>query len=133
MKIDIFEKENVVKASRILKINATVRDSGDSQLFIDNKKVYGISEDNGFPGLNQCINGEDLNLEIDIDTGNIINWKVPKDKVINEMIEEEKEFFQEKEKKRNKNKKLEYEKKFLPFDQAFENVKKQLKEEENGK
>jgi hypothetical protein len=79
--------------ARILKLFAKTADGGSSELVFDKKRVWGNVEDrqcrNGFPMLNPQVDGEYLDLEIDIDTGLIVNWKIPTKASIEETLEDE--------------------------------------------
>ena len=72
--------------AKIIGVHAKVRDSGSHSFHVDGVEVFD-GDDNGLPMLNDCIDGTYINLEIDIETGQIVNWKKPSKQDIIEMLE----------------------------------------------
>lgn len=98
------------KMARIVEISMKIRDQGSGCLKIDGKKIW--ESDDYMPHINDCM-GSYIDMHIDIDTGQILNWKKPEEKDIQEYIGEYKGTI--KEQKREK----------------LEEARKQKAEEEN--
>lgn len=71
--------------ARILSFHAKIRDTGETEIFDKKKKIYSCE---GLPILNDCLDGSYIDIEVDIDTGKIINWKKPTKKAWEEMMED---------------------------------------------
>ncbi len=71
---------------KILKIFMKVRDEFSADLFDDKGVVIHEQEDGYVPGFMPEGGGDYLVLDIDIDTGTIINWKVPSGEQVAEWV-----------------------------------------------
>ena len=74
--------------SRVVKIHAKMHDLGDSEYWEDGKKIH---EQERFVDINDNV-GAYIDMEIDIDTGQILNWKKPDEDSISDMIKEHEEY-----------------------------------------
>ncbi len=72
---------------RIIQIHVKSPDGCQSAFYIGKKKVWGdMDRDDGLPLLNRNIDGEDIDMKIDVDTGKIIDWKKPTKESINDIL-----------------------------------------------